>query len=139
MRMWHKDLISYLPRKQLLSQWRELSAIVGSIQKHGTPNHILVNNVLNYPLTHFEAYTNLIDNEMVRRGYKVANSVRNKICNFCYNSRSTAVNDITYDQLYSGWHNERYLKQCMANLEEKYDCGGITESEWKLIINNIKQ
>lgn len=137
MRLWHKDLIKFLPRQQLLSQWRELSAIVGSIQKNGTPNHILVNKVLDYPLTHFEAYTILIDKEMVKRGYKVADSVRDKIYNFCYNSRNTAVNDITYEELYSGWHNERYLKQCILNLEEKFDCNGITESEWKLIEDNI--
>lgn len=139
MRLWHKDLVKFLPRQQLLSQWRELSAIVGSIQKHGTPNHILVNKVLDYPLTHFESYASLIDDEMVKRGYKVADSVRDKIYNFCYNSRNTAVNDITYQELYDGWHNERYLKQCVSNLEEKYDCKGITESEWELIINNIKQ
>lgn len=27
MRLWHKDLIPALPRKQLLGQWRELCAI----------------------------------------------------------------------------------------------------------------
>lgn len=30
-------------------------------------------------------------------------------------------------------HNERYLKQCLYNLQEKYDCGGISEDEWKII------
>ena len=29
---------------------------------------------------------------------------------------------------------QRYLKQCLYNLEEKYDCGGINKEEWKLII-----
>ena len=43
MRLWHIDLISVLPREQLVAQWRELSAIAGAIQKKGTPNHILVN------------------------------------------------------------------------------------------------
>ena len=46
MRLWHKDLISVLPREQLVAQWRELSAIAGAIQKNGTPNHGLVNFVL---------------------------------------------------------------------------------------------
>lgn len=29
--------------------------------------------------------------------------------------------------------NERYLKQCLYNLQEKYDCDLITDKEWKLI------
>ena len=46
MRLWHKDLIPALPRKQLLAQWRECCAIASNIAKKGTPNHILVNKVL---------------------------------------------------------------------------------------------
>ena len=45
MRIWHTFLIEALPREQLVSQWREISSIVGAIQKNGTPNHILVNFV----------------------------------------------------------------------------------------------
>ena len=56
MRLWHKDLISVLPREQLVAQWRELSAIAGAIQKNGTPNHILVNFVLDYGWNHFISY-----------------------------------------------------------------------------------
>lgn len=33
MRLWHKNLITVLPREQLVSQWRECSAIAGAIQK----------------------------------------------------------------------------------------------------------
>jgi hypothetical protein len=29
--------------------------------------------------------------------------------------------------------NERYLKQCLYNLQEKYDCGGISQKEWQKI------
>ena len=56
MRLWHKDLISILPREQLVAQWRELSAIAGAIQKNGTPNHGLVNFVLDYDYNHFISY-----------------------------------------------------------------------------------
>lgn len=133
MRLWHKDLIQVLPRQQLISQWRELSAIVGLIQKSGTPNHILVNKVLDYPLTHFEAYTLLVDREMFKRGYKVSDSVRNKIYDYCRSYWNTDINYTSYEELYLGWHNERYMQQCIYNLQEKYDCGGITDDEWKLI------
>ena len=56
MRLWHTDLISVLTREQLVAQWRELSAIAGAIQKKGTPNHILVNFVLNYDYDNFISY-----------------------------------------------------------------------------------
>ena len=46
MRLWHKDLIPYLPRQQLLGQWRECCCIVRNIAMLGTPNHILVNKVM---------------------------------------------------------------------------------------------
>ena len=29
--------------------------------------------------------------------------------------------------------SKRYLLQCYYNLQEKYDCGGITEKEWNKI------
>ena len=35
--------------------------------------------------------------------------------------------------LFEGWHNERYLKQCYYNLQEKYDCRGISKEEWMKI------
>ena len=50
MRLWHTELIKVLPREQLVAQWRELCAIAGAVQKNGTPNHILVNFVLDYDL-----------------------------------------------------------------------------------------
>ena len=49
MRLWHKDLIGVLPQKQLVSQWRECCAIVRNIAVNGSPNHIPVNKVMDYP------------------------------------------------------------------------------------------
>ena len=49
MRCWHKDLISVLPKQQLLGQWRECCLIAKNIAEQGTPNHILVNRIFNYP------------------------------------------------------------------------------------------
>lgn len=48
MRMWHKDLIDVLPRKQLTTQWRELCYIVKRVGLYGTPNHVLVNPVMDF-------------------------------------------------------------------------------------------
>ena len=36
-------------------------------------------------------------------------------------------------ELFQDWHNGRYLKQCLINLQEKEDCGAIPAEEWKKI------
>jgi hypothetical protein len=36
-------------------------------------------------------------------------------------------------------HNDRYLKQCLYNLQEKADRGIITPQEWQLIYDNFKE
>ena len=128
MRLWHKDLISALPKAQLVAQWRECSAIAGAIIKNGTPNHLLVNKVLDYPISHFITYSLMIRAEMTRRGYKTMQSVEDKIVSLYPN-----YTQIDYENLFKDWHNERYFKQCFYNLQEKYDCGGLTEEEWKNI------
>lgn len=125
MRLWHKDLIPYLPRQQLLAQWRECCCIARNIFHDGTPNHLLVNKVLDYPDEEFNTYANMVYEEMMRRYFSV-NSERflkwRKNRKLCYHTN-----------IFKGWHNDRYLRQCLANLEEKYDCGGIPGADWELI------
>ena len=128
MRLWHKDLIHVLPKQQLLGQWRECCCIARNIAVDGTPNHLLVNKVMDYPAGHFWKYGFLIMQEMERRNYK---------CNF---ERFEQWVDKPYAlivpdeaDLFEGWHNDRDFRQCYYNLQEKYDCGGITEDEWKVV------
>lgn len=128
MRCWHKDLIHVLPLAQLKGEWSELSAIAGNILLKGTPNHLLVNKVLNYPLEHFITYSDLIYYERLKRGLKASTSVRDKICSVC-----NTDNKVTYNELFSEWHTDRYLRQCYYNLQEKYDCDGISQEEWNKI------
>lgn len=128
MRLWHKNLIKVLPREQLVAQWREVSAIAGAIIKNGTPNHLLVNKVLNYDFDHFITYSKLIKDEMIARGYRTTSTVWDKIVNLKPSWKEVPINE-----LFSGWHTGRYLKQCYYNLEEKYDCGGISPEDWAKI------
>lgn len=135
MRLWHWKLISALPREQLVAQWRELSAIAGNLNTKGTPNHILVNKVCDYPREHFISYALYVRQEMARRGYRTMESVWNKI----YCTRETDYGEMEFvplEDLFPGWHNDRYLEQCYFNLEEKYDCGGV-DKEWFEKIQNI--
>ena len=131
MRLWHKDLIAALPREQLVAQWRECSAIAGAIQKNGTPNHILVNYVLN-DLDAFVAYSYLIRQEMTKRGYRTMENVWTKIESI---KKSDCWLYYAFDEIYPNEHNGRYLLQCLYNLEEKYDRGGISEEDWKKIFD----
>ena len=135
MRLWHKKLIPVLPRQQLLGQWRECCCIASNLAKDGTPNHILVNKILDYPIGHFYTYSiECVANEMKKRGYKVS---LDKFWN--HFPMGESYNIPSFEDLYEGWHNDRYLIQCIHNLEEKYDCGGVTEEEWKLISSSFNR
>lgn len=131
MRLWHKNLIKSLPREQLVAQWRECSAIAGNILTKGTPNHVLVNRVLDYDFDHFITYSKLIREEMTRRKYRTMDSVWNKIV-----SLKPDWKEIPKEDLYKEWMDDIYLDICYHNLLEKYICGGITEEDW-LPINDF--
>ena len=123
MRLWHKDLIPLLPTMQLKGQWRECCLIAKALHD-GNLNHILVNRVKDYPIEHFVAYSYLVANEMYRRGYKVNKS---RFDQYFHLQKSVD------EKLFGDWHNERYLRQCIYNLEEKAICGGIPTDEWQKI------
>ena len=125
MRLWHKDLITVLPREQLVSQWRELSSIAGAIQKNGTPNHILVNFILDYDYDNFISYTKLIRDEMTKRGYRTMDSVWNKIV-----ALKPDYTLLPLNELYERKMDKMYANICYFNLLEKWYCGGISDEDW---------
>jgi len=129
MRLWHKDFISVLPREQLIAQWRELSAIARAIQKNGTPNHILVNFVLDYDYDHFISYAAEVREEMTRRSYRTMNSVWDKIT-----SLKPDWKQLPHNEIYKEKMNDDYLEICLYNLWEKYLCNGIKEVDIQNII-----
>ena len=77
MRLWHKDLIPYLPKQQLLGQWRELCCIGALLAKDHTPNHILVNPILDYPPEHFECFCNKVIKTMRNRKFDIGDQALN--------------------------------------------------------------
>lgn len=118
MRLWHTKLIPALPREHLVAQWRELSSIAGKIQLYDTPNHVLVNFVMDYDFDHFISYAYYIRQEMTARNYRTMNSVWDKI---------TALKPdwtlLPLEEVYKNKMNDFYLTVCYYNLYEKYDCG----------------
>ena len=128
MRLWHTALITALPREQLVAQWRELSAIAGAIQKNGTPNHILVNFVLDYDYDHFISYAYYVREEMTKRGYRTMNSVWDKITSLKSDYILLPLHEVYCDKM-----DLFYLRVCYYNLGEKYVCGGIPTIDWRPI------
>ena len=130
MRLWHTSLIKVLPREQLVGCWRELSAIAGAIQKKGTPNHLLVNFVMDYDFDHFISYAYYIREEMTKRGYRTMNSVWEKIT-----SLKSDYTILPIAIVYLAKMNNIYFDVCWYNLYEKYLCGGISNEDWMKIKN----
>ena len=154
MRLWHKDLIPYLPKQQLLGQWRELNSIYVKENRH-----ILINYVYEYDKNDLLIYSLRIIMQMHIRGYKVnfVNFCRyfgleDKIEKFVYQFKQSKEQFAFYSYAICvenglGWigepflihHNEEYLKICCWNLYEKYLRGqeGFTEESIKFIRENM--
>ncbi|WP_297931096.1 pyrimidine dimer DNA glycosylase/endonuclease V [uncultured Coprobacter sp.] len=133
MRLWHTDLIEVLPRQQLLGQWRELNSIFKNQNKH-----VLINFVYKYDISHLYVYGLKVIDEIEKRGYKVNKRkfdeyfdgfVCKEIYKECFKEAKPFAQKMT----------DRYLRQCYYNLQEKYDCGGITEEEWEKIESKVKE
>ena len=136
MRLWHKDLIPVLPRQQLIGQWRECCLIAKQIIALGTPNHILVNKIMDYHISHFNNYAFIVYYEMRKRGYNVDSNKFQKWLNKNYDGR---INEYPlYNDLFAGWHDDIYLRECLYNLEEKARAGGISGEEWGIIYEEYK-
>lgn len=142
MRLWSKQLIGVLPNKQLRGQWRECCAIAKIIkeQKH-LP--LLVNRIGDYPLSHFLAYTTLVDAEMDRRGI---GHRADAFLQYFDPSDIREARKVEFNQIFErngkfgkfglislGWHGEHYEYTCLMNLSEKHDCGGLTDSEYEAV------
>lgn len=69
MQLWHQDLISVLPRQQLLEQHRECFALRGAGWGR---HHATVNYVFTHSPTKLFQYYKMIMQEMEKRGYKVS-------------------------------------------------------------------
>ena len=126
MRLWHYQLIPVLPNAMLVSQWRECIAIKRQWEK-GTLKHRLVSYVMDYDKLCFYNYTYKLLKELNNRNIKYQYKYFEEIENFCAETSDLYGNDI-YEE-----HNDRYLKQCLYNLQEKADRGIITKEEWQKI------
>ena len=132
MRLWDYRLLKVLPDRFIIAEWRECIAIKRQWEK-GTLKHRLVSYVMDYNEKYFLNYIILITKEMTERNIKYNNELFEEIYHFCWNYEI-----INYKFMYPE-HNDRYLKQCYYNLQEKYDRGIITKEEWEKIEDLFKE
>lgn len=113
MRLWHIDLIPYLPKSQLIAQWRELNSIFKK-----QDNHILINYVYDYPLIFLHFYTRCVMFEMEKRKIKIR-SLEN------YNKYFNSIKDISFfvSNYQYPEHDDEYLLSNFFNLLEKFRRG----------------
>lgn len=132
MRLWHHQLLPYLPDAQLKGQWRELVAIMRDWQDNGKTNHLLINRVMQYPKDDLTGYATLYSIEYENRyGKKIA------LKEFIQFSDGLA-----HTPPFERWHNKKYLRVCMANLYEKHIFGigksRITDEEWQRLADGYE-
>ena len=130
MRLWHPDLLSVLPRQQLLGQNRECACMEAELLKNGKVNHILINFVTKDNARELIRYHKIVLDIMEMRGYIVSSATHERI-----DKLSAVVPYYVVYSVYPEKFNERYLMQCYYNLQEKHDCGGITDEEWNRILD----
>lgn len=114
MRLWHYKLIQFLPKSQLLAQWRELNSIFKK-----QDNHILINYIYEYPLNDLFTYSLMIIQEMYLRDYHIRSY--NNFYKYFGLDKTTTMDKV--DIPFKNHHNFRYMQQCFYNLQEKYDRG----------------
>ena len=117
MRLWHKDLIPYLPQGQLLSQKREVDLMFRDYLNDKKTNHILINYVWEYDISHLISYYVLLEEEFKRRGYIFNKKTLSKVL-----AKSGNFVELV-EKPFPNHHTTRYMIQNFFNLEEKFDRG----------------
>lgn len=133
MRLWHYKLFPYLPDAQFKGQLRELVAIMHDLRDKGKTNHVLINRVMNYPKADLYGYFLEYAVEYEKRYGKLPNQT----------DEFREFGEHTYTQEpFKYWHDNKYLRVCMANLFEKYHFGlgttRLTDEEWKKLADGYK-
>ena len=135
MRLWDYRLLKALPDRFIVAEWRECIAIKRQWEK-GTLKHRLVSYVMDYDRQYFYKYVGDLCNEMINRDINYQVKYFDEISNFC----GVNIFNVAFQKLdHYPEHNNRYLRQCISNLEEKFDRGIISREEWVKIIDYYKE
>lgn len=139
MRLWHYELLPYLPELQFKGQFRELVAIMHDWRDKGTTNHLLINKVMEYPKSELTTY-------FLRYGkiyYKRYGKCLDEKYYLEFQEFCNIYNGFFNSRIFGGWHNKEYLRVCMANLYEKHFFGvgksRISDEEWETLLRGYKE
>ena len=136
MRMWHVDLLPYLPDMQFRGQLRELVAIMHDWRDKGQTNHLLINECMLYGTADLYEYFRCYEDEWNKRYTKKLNIKYALVfLDFC-DAKFSRFRCYTY------WHDKVYLRICMANLYEKFLGRGknkITQEEWDTLYEGYRK
>lgn len=136
MRLWHIKLLRVLPKNQLNEQLRECVAAARMISEGNEILWIGAKRLQEYPLYHFRGYCNAVLEECKRRGFRISPITLSKLRNHIGLFEEIAAKE---EDIFKGWHNDRYLRQCYYNLQEKFDCGAISDDDWTKIESFFKE
>ena len=124
-----------MPDKFIVAQWRECIAIKRQWEK-GTLKHRLVSYVMDYGKPYFFVYVTKVTEELQKRNIKFQNKYFEEFYQFCI-GEDEKDKIIVIGELHYPEHNDRYLNQCIFNLQEKFDRGIITLDEWDKIVEKF--
>lgn len=141
MRLWHYKLLPYLPELQFKGQLRELVAIMHDWRDKGKTNHLLINKVMEYPKDELSQYFFEYACEYYKRYNKDLHKYVEEFNLFSLNTKR-AFRSINSTYLFEEWHEDEYLRVCMANLYEKHffsiGKSRITDAEWERLCEGYK-
>lgn len=136
MRLWHYQLLPYLPDAQFKGQLRELIVIMRAWRDTGKTNHLLINRVMEYDKSELTRYFLEYEKVYYLRFGKELLKYRNEFLRFCGADASKKA------FMTETWHNKEYLRVCMANLYEKHHFGvgksRISDEEWQRLLDGYK-
>ena len=126
MRLWHKDLIEYLPSVVLLHLWKECSDIakrfgnLNEIQYFDGQNYVVISRV------QFSVYCKKVHSELIARGWP---------CNISDVSKWLGeFEDCKDTDIFSTWHNNAYLWRCYDALDEMLDYEQISKDDFTRVL-----
>jgi hypothetical protein len=142
MRLWHAELLSYLPKRLLINLLENICTITECIANKEEIKDFYYWKIVYFD-TELEEYSKkvfeLIDlikeKELsLEEKIKVENLERTFHKNF-----SVATNNFENNTCFGEpiWTKERYLKQCLFALQELYDYGYLKQNEWNAIVDKF--
>lgn len=123
-RFWHIDLLDVMPDSYLKMLRAQCCAAAKALTGSATVAPA-IEPIMRYSRDEIGTYFLKVADECQRRGMLKPLTYQQYFAEYANCQR--------VDHPFPTWHTERYLKQCIFYLSEKYDFGKISEKEWQKI------